>query len=1156
MLKSMSKFTHLHVHSHYSLLDGVGKIPDLVSAAKEMGMTSLALTDHGVMYGAIEFYEECKKQEIKPIIGVEAYIAPHSMHDKAAKIDQKPYHLVLLAKNFTGYQNLLKIVSIAHLEGYYYKPRIDKETLKKYSEGLIALTACLGGEVPSFASFKDIKSAEKAIEEYLDIFGKENFYLELQDHPKIPIQKVANDILIDLSKKYGIGLVATNDVHYINKDDAEAQDVMLCIQTGKFMADTNRMSMKAGGEYLDISFKSPEEMAETFKNTPEAVSNTVKIAEKCNLEIEIGKFRFPDFPLPKGETNESYLKKLIDERLPKVVTKVTPEIKERLDYEFKVIKDKNYLGYFLIVQDFFHWAKENNIPTNTRGSAAGCFTSYVLGITSPQLNPLDFNLPFERFLNPFRPSAPDIDIDIADSGRDAIIAYVTSKYGKDRVAQICTFGTMASKAAIRDVARVLGFPYEFGDKLSKLIPFSTQTHYISIKDSVELVPELKELYQNNPDTKRTIDLASRLEGCARHVSVHAAGVVIAPDDITKFTPVMRDTKGGRLITQYEMHTVGEDGVGLIKMDFLGLANLTIIQNVLRIIRKTRNTSLKLDNIPLDDKKTFQMLARGETVGVFQLESEGMQKNIKELRPTAIYDIMAMVALYRPGPMAFIPEYIRRKRNPSLIKYLDPRLKDILDKSLGLIVYQDDVLMIAIKLAGYNWMEVDKFRKAIGKKIVKEMAAQKEKFFTQIIERGMKKEVANALWEQIETFAGYGFNKAHAASYGLLAYQTAYLKSHFPSEYMAALLTSEQQRDMDKVAFALAETKRMKIPVLPPDINKSFTDFGVIPDTWEISYALAAIKNVGRGTADVISFDRKEDGVYKNFTDFLTRLGSKILNKKVIGALAQSGALDSLIERNKVLSNMDNILKFITDTNKTDANQMDLFGGGKVKRPEIELKLQDVPPADRKEKLSWEKELLGMYISEHPLTEMGDSLKNHGLPISSIDFKMNEKTIQVAGIVATAKKILTKKKEPMIFATLEDLTGKIEVIVFPRLLEKNPEIWKSNQILQIKGRVNNKDGALKLIASEVQPIENTNKIEPIEVTNPEKLLITLTKNANKEVLEKIKDVLNNFPGDLPVILKIAANGGFREVKTKTKVEGSPHLVSELKEILKEGKVELK
>lgn len=1155
MAKTTPNFTHLHVHSHYSLLDGVGKIPDLVSRAKEMGMTALALTDHGVMYGAIEFYEECVKQEIKPIIGVETYIAPHSMHDKVAKIDMKPYHLVLLAKNFTGYQNLLKIVSIAHLEGYYYKPRIDKETLKKHADGLIALTACLGGEVPGYASYKDTKSAERAISEYIDIFGKENFYLELQHHPQIPRQKVANDILIELSKKYGLGLVATNDVHYINKDDAEAQDVMLCIQTGKFLADTDRMSMKENGEYLDISFKSPEEMAANFKEVPEAISNTQKIADQCNIEIEIGKFRFPDFPLPKGETNETYLKKLLDERLPQVVPEVTEEIKKRLDYEFQVIKDKNYLGYFLIVQDFFHWAKENNIPTNTRGSAAGCFVSYVLGITSPKLNPLYFNLPFERFLNPFRPSAPDIDIDIADSGRDAIIAYVTEKYGKDRVAQICTFGTMASKAAIRDVARVLGFPYEFGDKLSKLIPFSTQTHYINIHESVEMVSELKDLYENNPDAKRTIDLASRLEGCARHASVHAAGVVIAPDDITKFTPIMRDTKGDKLVTQYEMHTVGEDGVGLIKMDFLGLANLTIIQNVLRIIKKTRKLELKLDEIPLDDKKTFQMLARGETVGVFQLESEGMQKHIKELRPTTIHDIMAMVALYRPGPMAFIPEYVKRKHNPSLIKYLDPRMKNILDKSLGLIVYQDDVLMIAIELAGYNWMEVDKFRKAMGKKIVKEMAAQKEKFFTQIIERGMKKEVANALWEQIETFAGYGFNKSHAASYGLVAYQTAYLKSHFPSEYMAALLTSEQQRDLDKVAFALAEAKRMRIPVLPPDVNKSFTDFGVIPETWEISYALASIKNVGRGTADMITEERKENGKFKNFTDFLMRLGTKVLNKKILEALAQSGALDSLAERNQVLANMDVILKFISELSKANANQMDLFGSAKMEKPQIELKLQDVKPAERKEKLTWEKELLGMYISEHPLAGMGEALKNYGLPISSIDFKMNEKTIQVAGIIAQAKKILTKKKEPMVFASLEDLTGKIEIIIFPRLLEKNAEILKSDKILQIKGRVNNKDGSLKIIASEIQPIENSETVEIIEVTNPEKLSITLTKSCNKETLEKIKDILNNFPGDLPVILKIASNGGFREIKTKTKVEGSAHLVSELQSILKDGKVRL-
>ncbi|AKM82109.1 MAG: polymerase III subunit alpha, DNA polymerase III subunit alpha protein [Berkelbacteria bacterium GW2011_GWE1_39_12] len=1145
----MKNFVHLHVHSHYSLLDGLGKIPDLVSRAKEMGMDTLALTDHGVMYGAIEFYQECKKQDIKPIIGVEIYVSPRKMTDKEPGIDKTPYHLVLLAQNEAGYLNLLKITTAAHLEGYYYKPRVDKAYLKKHSEGLIATTACLGGEIPSHAKNGNIKAAEDALLEYLEIFDKDHFYLELQDHPKIPEQKKANKILIHLAEKHGIGLIATNDVHYINKDDAEAQDVLLCIQTGKFLSDTNRMSMTAGGEFIDISFRSPEEMIETFKETPEAITNTVKIAESCNLEIELGKFKFPPFPLPEGETYETYLRKLIDERLPKVVDVVTPEMKERIDYEFGVIKDKGYLGYFLIVQDFFHWAKEHEIPTNTRGSAAGCCVSFALGITAPKLNPLDFNLPFERFLNPFRPSAPDIDIDIADSGRDDLIAYVTEKYGADRVAQICTFGTMAAKAAIRDVARVLGFPYDFGDYLSKLIPLSTQTHYIGIKDSINLVAELKSKYETDPDTRRTLDLAARLEGCARHASVHAAGIVIAPEEITNFTPLMRDNKGGRIVTQYEMHAVGEDGVGLIKMDFLGLANLTIIQNVLKIIKKTRNIDLNLDDIPIDDPKAFELLARGETIGVFQLESEGMRKYIKELKPTTIFDIMAMVALYRPGPMAFIPEYIMRKRNPARIKYLDPRMEKILKNSLGLIVYQDDVLMIAIELAGYNWQEVDKFRKAIGKKIVKEMSAQKEKFFSQIIERGMKEEIAIDLWTQIETFAGYGFNKSHAASYGLVAYQTAYLKSHFPSEYMAALLTSEQARDLDKVAFALQETKRMNIAVLPPDVNKSFVDFGVIPETWEISYALASIKNVGKQSAETIVEERKTNGLFKDFPDFLQRLGGKVLNKKIIEALAQAGALDSLIERNRVLVNIDIILKSISDQNKAAANQMGLFG--ETALPKAELHLIDVPPADKKQKLTWEKELLGMYVSEHPLEGLERLLMQAGTPIITLKEKKKDDQVTIAGMITMAKKITTKKGDPMLFAQIEDQTGKIEAVVFPRVLEKDQDKWVADKIVVVKGRISDKDGQINLIASSINILDEDQKI--VETAEPTRLLIHLSKDATREKLAEVKEILANYPGELAVILKVAQNGGFTEVQTKAKVMRDYTMLQKLKDLLPNGKI---
>lgn len=1191
-------FIHLHTHSHYSLLDGLGKIPDLVKRAKEYGMDSLALTDHGVMYGSIEFYEQCHKQGIKPVIGVEAYIATRGMNDRVPKIDTKPYHLVLLAENNEGYENLLKIVTIAHLEGYYYKPRIDKENLRKHSKGLIALSACLGGEVANHASHGNLAAAEKAALEYVDIFGKDNFFLELQHHPNLERQEIANEALIELAKKHNIGLVATNDIHYIDKEDAEAQDVLLCVQTGKFLTDTDRMSMKEGGDWLDISFKSPEEMAENFANVPEAIENTQKIADRCNVEIELGKFRFPEFQLPEGENYESYLRQLINQRLPKAVPEITKTMKDRIEYEMKVIRDKGYLGYFLIVQDFVHWAKSNGIPTNTRGSAAGCFVSFALGITSPKLNPLDYNLPFERFLNPFRPSAPDIDIDIADAGRDPLIQYVSEKYGADRVAQICTFGTMAAKNAIRDVARVLGFPYAFGDSLSKMIPVGSQTIHITLQKAIETIPEMKLAYETDPNAKRVLDLAKRLEGCARHSSVHAAGVVIAPDEITKFTPIMRDNKGGRLVTQYEMHAVGEDGVGLIKMDFLGLANLTIIQDVLKIIKKTKNETVVLDEIPLDDKKAFELLANAETIGVFQLESEGMRKYIKELRPTTINDIMAMVALYRPGPMNFIPQYIERKRDPKKIVYLDPRMSKFLDKSYGLIVYQDDVLMIAIELAGYNWQEVDKFRKAIGKKIVSEMAAQKEKFFKQIIERGMKEDIATELWNQIETFAGYGFNKAHAASYGLVAYQTAYLKANYPSEFMAAWLTSEQQRDIEKVAFALQEAERMKIKVLPPNVNSSFVDFGVIPETGDISYALASIKNVGRGAAEEIVAARKEKGEFKTLEDFIDRLGPTVLNKKILENLAKAGALDSLCDRNTILENMEDILKFCTNLAKDkQSTQINLFGL-QEQSALPSLKLRSVKPAEKKQSLAWEKELLGIYLSDHPLKTIQTILPKIATPINELYGKVG--SIQrLGGIITNAKRIITKNNEPMVFMLLEDLTGNIEAVVFPRAYEKIGEKCIVDSLVCVEGKIQNKDGEFKILADEIEEISSdpeeiirleiryqknqSEKIQaktqpkapskwqggqgqrsagqtsvPAKISTPAPaaplkptvppLILRLERTTTKATLEKIQQIIAEYKGNTPLVLELPENSHYKQVKTRSKINLDPELISKIGELI--------
>lgn len=1174
------RFVHLHVHSHYSMLDGMGKIPDLVKKAKADGQPALAITDHGVMHGCVEFYEECEKQGIKPLIGVEAYVATRTMKDKTPKIDGY-YHLILLAKNEEGYRNLLKLTTLAHLEGYYYKPRIDKDALRKHAKGVIACSACIQGEVPR-KGLENIEMGREALKEYLEIFPKEDFYLEVQKHSKVEEQEAANEIIYQLAKEFDLKVVATNDSHYVNSDDAIAQDALICLQTGRQINDANRLSMMGD----DYSLLPAAAMEENFKDHPEVIANTLEVADKCNLKIELGKFRFPRFTLPEGETYETYLRKIINERLPQRVSEITPEIQARIDYEFQVIKDKGYLGYFLIVQDFVHWARKNNIPTNTRGSAAGCLVSYALGITAKQLNPMDYSLPFERFLNPFRPSAPDIDIDIADSERDNLISYVSTKYGKAHVAQIITFGTMAARMAVRDVGRVLGMTYSEVDMVAKLIPpIKTNLH-----QALETISELKSLYNSDAQVKQCIDIALKLEGVVRHASVHAAGVVIAPGDITNYTPVMMDAKGGRLITQYEMHAVGEDGVGLIKMDFLGLANLTIIQNVLKIVKKTRGIEIVLNEIPLDDKKAFDLLSRGDTVGVFQLESDGMRKHIRELKPTTIHDIMAMVALYRPGPMAFIPEYIARKHNPSLIKYPDPRMEKILANSLGLIVYQDDVLMIAIELAGYNWQEVDKFRKAIGKKIVAEMGAQKEKFFKQIIERGMKEEIATDLWNQIETFAGYGFNKAHAASYGLVAYQTAYLKSNYPPEYMSALMTSNKD-DLDKLAIEIEECKRMGIEVLAPSVNESFVDFGVVVDTGNVRFGLSAIKNVGQAVAEEIVENRKKGGKFKDLVDFLSRLGPKVVNKKSLESLTMAGALSDLAERNEVLFNMEKILAFASAYQKNQNNNQASLFGTESEADTLKLTLDEAKPADKKQILAWERELLGIYVSEHPLSDAKHVIEKHRtIKLADIKAPIENEFVRVSGVFTNVQKIITRSNQKMYFAKLEDLNTNVEVLIFPKLLETIGEaVIVTDKIVAVDGFVSFKDGAPKILAEGIYEIgeekeapeferreRKSNRFgqkgggnsyggsnggsynnsqpsigTPVYEYNftPTSVKVIIPPDFCHSILVELKTIFDSYQGEIPVILIVTDSAGqTKELKVKNKVTPSPIFAREIRELV--------
>lgn len=1152
MAQNPPKFTHLHVHSHYSLLDGLGKIPDLVLRAKELGMDSLALTDHGVMYGAIEFYEECQKQGIKPIIGVEAYIAPRRMQDKEPKIDTRYFHLILLAKNETGYKNLLKIVTAAHLEGYYYKPRIDKEFLKAHAEGLIALSACMGGEVPSLIVSSKNKAIE-AIKFYQETFGKDNFYLELQSHPDYPEQNKVNEKLIAIASKLEIPLVATNDIHYVRKEDKDAHEVLLAVQTGRDYDDESRMTLKE----FNLAMNSPEEMIESFRKLPEAIANTQEIAKKCNLEIQLGKTILPRFDVPKNETATSYLKKLCMEGVKERYKDVTNQVLQRLEYELDIIVKCHFEDYFLIVSDYVNFAKDEGILVGPgRGSAAGSIVAYVLAITD--LDPLYYELLFERFLNPERISPPDIDLDFADDRREEVIQYITKKYGKEHVAQIITFGVMKARMAIRDVARALGMTYEDGDRVAKLIPFG-----MTLNEAVEAISELKTIYENESKAKQLIDMAKRLENVARNAGTHAAGVVISEKPLVEQVPLQHPPHGeNNTVTQYSMKYIDE--VGLLKVDILGLANLTIIKNALRIIRKIADTEIDLSQIAPDDKKTFDLLSRAETSGVFQLESDGMKRYLKELKPTKFEDILSMVALYRPGPMESIPDFIAGKHNRKKISYLDPKLEPILAPTYGVIVTQDQVLQIARHFAGFSYAEADILRKAVGKKIKKLLDEQKEKFIAGAVKTGATQKIAEAVWDFIEPFARYGFNRAHAACYAMISYRTAYLKAHFPSAFMAAWLSAEQQ-NIDKIAFAVAEAKRMKIEVLPPDVNESFVEFGVVKTTGNIRFGLAAIKNVGVGVSDAICEERKKNGPYQDFANFLMRLGSKVLNKKVIEALAKSGALDNFCERNRVLMNIETITKFINNLNRANVSQMDLFGAQDGPKVEIKLDLSDAPVATRKEKLAWEKELLGMYISEHPLRGMEKTLNVSGIPIAQIANKKTEERVQIAGLISSVKKILTKNRDPMLFLTLEDLSGKIEIIVFPRVLEKYKDIWRADALLRVSGRVNNKDGVKKIIAADAELLDDGEddeqrnidgeNNETIETSEPSRLIINLGREVKKEDLTLAKNILQKYPGDLPVILKVPQNGGFREIKTKTKVLADKALISELGKILPNSKAQL-
>ncbi len=1044
-----SPFIHLHTHSHYSLLDGLSQIDRLVKQAKKNGMPALAITDHGNLYGAIEFYKKCKKEEIKPIIGVEAYIANRTRFDKDPGIDNKRYHLTLLAKNETGYHNLLKLVTASHLEGYYYKPRMDLDLLREHHEGLICLSGCIGGELGTALRAGDEEWAERTVRTYQEIFGAENYFLEIWHDPSIEKGLEVKNKIIEIGKKLNIPIVGTQDSHYLSEDDKEAHEALLAIQTNNDLTDSNRFSM-AKGTY---SFITSQEAQEKFADIPEAIENTRKIADMCSGELTLGKWAFPTPQIASGRSPDDELRALAITGIKQRGLTENPELAERLEYELGIIKQKGYASYFIVVADLLRYAHEHGIFTNIRGSVAGSLVTYLTGIT--KVNPIEYLLPFERFLNPERPSAPDIDMDFADDRRDEVIEYAKEKYGAEHVAQIGTFGKMLARGVVRDVARALGYPYAVGDKISRLIPMGSQGFPMTIDKAMKIEADLKKMYETDADAKRVIDLGKRLEGCARHISVHAAGVVIAPDALTNYTPLQFDPKGGKIITQYDMRSIDEENAGLLKFDFLGIRNLSILADAVDRVKKIRGLDIDIERIPMDDKKTFEMLARGETMGLFQLNGGGMTRSLVELKPTSIHDINLMVALYRPGPMENIDEYIARKHGKKPAAYAHPKMKNFLERTYGVLVYQDDLLLTAIEVAGYTWGEVDKFRKAVGKKIPEEMAKQHVKFVDGCqTHGGMSKRDAEALWQMFEPFQGYGFNKAHAASYGRVAYQTAYMKANYPAEYMTAVLTAESG-DILKVSEIIAECKRMGFVVLPPDLNESFSDFTVVRAkdgevTQNIRFGLRSIKNFGEEIGKAIIGERKERGHFTTLSDFLRRIQHKNLNKKSLEALIQSGAMDSLGERGALFAGVDDMLAFNRNFREGNSAQASLFSMIDAPPPEFVLKV--APPATLSQKLKWEKELLGLYVSGHPLEPFKDKLDKHDQSIESIKKMGAGSNVLVAGMLSNVKIIFTKSGNKMAFGKVTDFSGTIEVVAFSDTFEQIKEMFADDTPLAIRGSV--------------------------------------------------------------------------------------------------------
>ncbi len=1134
-----SDFVHLHNHTQYSLLDGLTKVPALIDRVKQLGMESVAITDHGTMSGVIELYKTAKAEDIKPIIGMEAYVAPRLYTDKDPEHDRQYYHLTILAMNNQGYQNLMRLSTTANLEGFYYRPRIDRVLLEKYNEGLIVLSGCIGGEVSDNLRQDQYDMAKKTAEWYEGIFG-DRYYIELQDHghPEHPTawqeQTKVNEQLLKLSKELKIPAVVTCDAHYLLHDDQEAHEILLCVQTGAFLSDEQRFSLKE----FELHVADPKDIINRWsKIDPSLISNTKSIADRCDITIELGKILIPKFPTPKGQNEQTYLEEKVGAGLrERYGPKLSKEVKDRAEFELGIVNKMGFNGYFLIVADFINWGKDRGIVFGPgRGSAASSILAYALRIT--EIDPLKYDLLFERFLNPDRISMPDMDIDIQDSRRDEVINYCIEKYGHDRVANIVTFGRMAARNSVRDVARVLQVPYAEADRLAKMIPPPVQGRHIPLKKSLLEVSDLKSENSQNEQSARVFDLATKLEGTIRSHGVHAAGVVIAPDEVVKFAPLEMAQKGV-LATQYSMGPI--EDLGLLKMDFLGLSNLTTIKNSLRIIRKVDGKDIDIANIPLDDKKTFQLLQKADTIGVFQLESAGMRRYLKQLKPTVFEDIIAMVALYRPGPMQFIDDFIARKHGIRKIEYAHPKMEDALRNTYGVLVYQEQFMQISKDMCGFTGGQADTLRKAAGKKQRDTMAKMKKDFIDGMIEHSKTdKKTAEKIWAQIETFSDYGFNKVHSACYGLIAYQTAYLKANYPVAYMAALMTSDFD-NTDRLAIEIMECKKMGIEVLPPDINESFHEFGVVPGKKQIRFGMDAIKNVGHGAVEEILRARQElGGTIASLEDYCREISHRIVNRKSLESLIKSGAMDSFGERALLLANVDGILALSTRLQKdSQSGQVGLFGGQTNSDFDAKIKLE--PAAEELApsiQLAWERELLGIYLSRHPLSPYEKILTRLAKPINSIDQAADGRLVNTGGSITDVREITTKKGSKMAFVKLSDLNSETELIIFPKLYAQSASLWRVDNVILARGKADFSRGELKILVEQARIIDEDEKPgtggafddSGVGAAARQRLYIRLEDSQDQPMLMTLKEKLDGHRGDTEVVLVTGASAAKQIIK---------------------------